>query len=341
MVSGVPFGLAMPSATPNQFPASRGQTGAIACSVGIMAHNEEANIGRLLEAIVCQRTTTVTVSEILVVASGCTDRTVEIVRDWARLDNRIRLLVQPRREGKSSAVNEFLRNAREKVVVLCSADLLPQRDTIEQVVAPFIDPEVGMISSRPVPANDPASFMGFAAHLLWGLHHQINLRGFKAGELIAFRKIFERIPYRTSVDEASVEPVIRGQGYRLMYVPTAIVYNKGPETVDDFLRQRRRIYAGHLALRDALGYNVSTMSGLTILGLLLRTMDWRPRQFVWTWAVAALEVYGRILGKRDYDSRHDHMVWELAKTTKEFKVLPIPQIAEGWQVQEIPDTTVR
>ena len=136
--------------------------------------------------------------------------------------------------------------------------------------------------------------MGFTAHLLWDLHHQINLRSFKAGEMIAFRKIFERIPYYTSVDEASIEPVTRGQGYEVRYVPTAVVYNKGPLTVGDFLRQRRRIYAGHLALRHALGYRVSTFSGWKILGIFLRNLDWRPRPFLWAWGVAALEAYGRV-----------------------------------------------
>ena len=115
--------------------------------------------------------------------------------------------------------------------------------------APFADPEVGLTATRPEPVNDPEQFMGFAAHLLWDLHHQMNLHGFKAGEMIAFRKVFERIPQHTAVDEASVEPLIRGQGYQVRYVPEAIVYNKGPETVDDFLRQRRRIFAGHLELQ--------------------------------------------------------------------------------------------
>ena len=40
---------------------------------------------------------------------------------------------------------------------------------------PFADPEVGMTSCRPVPVNDPNTFMGFTAHMLWGLHHEINV----------------------------------------------------------------------------------------------------------------------------------------------------------------------
>ncbi|HVS88097.1 MAG TPA: glycosyltransferase [Candidatus Acidoferrum sp.] len=293
----------------------------ITCSMGIMAHNEEANIGRLLEAVLSQRTKNVTVTEIVVVASGCTDNTEAIVLDWAKRDSRIRLLSQEKRMGKASAINDYLPQAREKILVLCSADLLPEVDAIEQLVAPFSDPEVGMTSSRPVPVNDPSQFMGFAAHMLWNLHHAINLTSFKAGEMIAIRKIFERIPYHTAVDEASMEPVIRGQGYRVQYVPTAVVYNKGPETVADFLRQRRRIYAGHLAVRDTLGYTVSTLSPRRILVTLLRNLDLRPRPFFWTCAVVGLEAYGRALGLRDYRKRRDHRVWEIATTTKQLKML--------------------
>ena len=239
----------------------------LACSIGIMAYNEEANISQLLDALVSQHLSQVVLSEIVVVASGCTDRTQAIVYQWATRDSRIRLLVQPRREGKASAINHFLMQARERIVVLCSADLLPAGTAIEQLVAPFVDPEIGMTGGRPVPVNDPKTFMGFAAHTLWDLHHRVNLASFKAGEMIAFRKIFQRIPYDTVVDEASLEPVIRGQGYAVRYVPAAVVHNKGPDTIKDFLTQRRRIYSGHLAVRHALGYTVSTMSSGRSCGL--------------------------------------------------------------------------
>jgi poly-beta-1,6-N-acetyl-D-glucosamine synthase len=291
----------------------------IICSLGIMAHNEEANIGRLLGRIQVSRLKLVEVGEIIVVASGCTDGTEAIVSAAVTADRRIRLISQPVREGKASAMNQFIREAQYGVLILCSADLLPDENAIELLVRPFSEPEIGMTACRPEPVNDPATFMGFAAHLLWGLHHQMNLVGFKAGEMIAFRRIFERIPPFTAVDEASVEPLIRGQGYGVQYVPEAIVYNKGPETVEDFLLQRRRIYAGHLEVQERLGYSVSTMSGLKIAGLLLKNLDWRPRQFFWTWRVVALEIYGRFLGRRDFLARRNHTIWEIATTTKELE----------------------
>jgi len=288
----------------------------IRCSLGITAYDEEANIGRLLEAVLSQRTRRVILTEVVVVASGCTDATVAIARGWEARDPRVCVLVQPTREGKASAVNLFLARAREHVLVLCSADLIPGPDVVEQVVTPFADPAIGMTTCRPVPVNDPRTFTGFAAHMLWTLHHRMNLIAFKAGELIAFRKVFHQIPYRTSVDEACIEPVIRGQGYGVRYVGGAVTWNKGPDTVGEFLSQRRRIHAGHLALRDDVGYRVSTLSGLKVLGLVLSGLDWRPRAFVWTWAVAALEAYGRLLGKRDYRKGRAHPAWVVAKSTK-------------------------
>ena len=54
--------------------------------------------------------------------------------------------------------------------------------------------------------------------------------------------------------------------------------------------------------------------------MLLRQSGWRPKQFLWTWGVVGLEVYGRFLGRRDFKQNRDHTVWEIATTTKELKV---------------------
>jgi len=45
------------------------------CSVGITAYNDAANICRLLQALLEQQLHEVAISEIIVVASACTDST--------------------------------------------------------------------------------------------------------------------------------------------------------------------------------------------------------------------------------------------------------------------------
>jgi cellulose synthase/poly-beta-1,6-N-acetylglucosamine synthase-like glycosyltransferase len=283
-----------------------------------MAYNEEANIGQCLQALLDQKTRHCEITEIIVVASGCTDNTEPIVREFCARHRKVKLLVQPCREGKASAVNLYLRHAENDILVLSSADLAPEPTTIEHLLEPFADPEVGMTGGHPIPVNDPRTLMGFAVHLLWELHHQVSLERPKLGELTAFRRVFQRIPYDSAVDEASVEPLIVGQGYQLRYVPHAIVRNRGPKTASDFLRQRRRIYAGHLKMCREQGYAVSTMSGTRILPALLRSWRWDWRHVLWTPAVIALELYGRFLGWTDYRFRkRDHAIWDIAVTTKE------------------------
>ena len=289
----------------------------LVCSIGIMAYNEEANIGRLLHALLGQQTSHCTIKEIIVIASGCVDDTESIVRAHAAQNPQIRLIVQPRREGKASAVNLFLRDTASEIVVLESADTLPGPTTIESLVAPFADPNIGMTGGRPIPSNNHKKFMGFVVHLLWALHHQVALQQPKLGELIAFRRVFHRIPYDSAVDEASIEPLVRGQGYRLRYVPEAVVYNRGAETIRDFLKQRRRIHAGHIKMRREQGYTVSTMSGSRILMALLRNWQWDWRYVLWTPFVMGLEIHGRILGWIDVRWRkRDHAIWDIAATTK-------------------------
>ena len=97
------------------------------CSVGVTAYNEEANIGRLLEALLTQHLRDVEISEIIVVASACTDNTVPIVESYAAEYPLVKLFTQPRREGKTSAINVFLANASEDICVLESGDTLPAR----------------------------------------------------------------------------------------------------------------------------------------------------------------------------------------------------------------------
>lgn len=311
------------------------------CTVGVMAHNEAATIGRLLHELLAQRLQTVAIRRIVVVASGCTDGTAETVQRIAGADPRLRLLVEAERRGKASAINRFLPHVVGEVVVLESADTIPDRDTIENLVSPFANPSVGMTGGRPIPTNDPNRFWGHAAHLLWGLHHDIALLHPKLGELVAFRNVVTSIPEDTAVDEASIEAAIAAQGLTVRYVPEAVVHNAGPQTLGDFLCQRRRIHAGHLHLRDTSRYEVSTMRVSTILRALARRLEPAPRKLAWTAAVVALEAWGRTLGMFDYRVRkRNPFVWDIAQTTKGFRFGQRGGSAEGADIEPWSSSSV-
>ena len=102
----------------------------LGCSVGIMAYNEEANIGDAIESILRAAARLGQITELIVVASGCEDRTAEIVAQLASRDPRVRLMSQERREGKASAINLFIGEARSPVLIMVSGDVLVKQGTI-------------------------------------------------------------------------------------------------------------------------------------------------------------------------------------------------------------------
>jgi biofilm PGA synthesis N-glycosyltransferase PgaC len=208
-----------------------------ATAIGIMAYNEERNIGSLLESILSQAQGD-NISRVVVVASGCTDRTCEIVSEFTQRDSRVTLIEEPNRAGKTAAVNRFLLTASEEILTVSSADLIFQPQTILELLRPFADPEIGMVGAHAVPRNANDNFFGYASNLMWTLHHEISLRDPKMGELIAFRNVFRRLNPAAISDELSVYQLMRSAGYKVAYAPAAIVYNKGPGTLSDFISPR-------------------------------------------------------------------------------------------------------
>lgn len=288
-------------------------------AVGIPAFNEAATVARAVRALLGQRGPHLNALELVVVASGCTDETVGEARRAIEADARGRVLVQDRREGKASAIAAFLDALPgADVYVVAGADGVLEEGALEALVARFDDPSIGMAGGRPMPVNDPGTRLGRVVRLLWEMHHRVAVRSPKLGELVAFRRAFDAMPTDTAVDEAAIEALILARGLRLAYVPEARVRMKGPTTVREFLRQRRRIHAGHLRLRRASGHAPSTMG----LGAILRAaLDATPRTargILDLAAAATLEAAARALGAWDASvGGRDHTVWERIPSTKD------------------------
>ncbi|OPY61460.1 MAG: N-glycosyltransferase [Syntrophorhabdus sp. PtaU1.Bin002] len=242
------------------------------------------------------------------------------MQEFIGKDSRIELIVQRQREGKASAINLFLERASGEILILESGDTLPDKDTFERLVMPFKNSGIGMTGAHPTPVNGRDTFIGYSVNLMWSLHHKIALMTPKLGELVAFRNIVKQIPRDTAVDEASIEAIVRKAGYDLCYVQDAIVHNKGPENVKDFIKQRRRIAAGHKHLMCAEKYEVSTFDPKKILKILIQGHSWSLKDTMWTVGAICLEIVGRMLGYYDfYIKKKNPFIWDIASSTKNLK----------------------
>lgn len=288
------------------------------CSIGVLAYNEAKNIAKLLDSLLNQKLSRVEIKEIIVVSSASTDGTDEIVREYEKKDSRISLIAESERNGKSAAINHFIAHSHSDLLIIESADTIPGPETVEKMIVPFKNKKIGMTGGRPMPVNRDDQMIGFAVQLLWKLHHKMAIRQAKLGEMVAFRKVFDEIPVFSAVDEASIEAIIREQGYQLLYVSDAPIYNKGPENISDFIKQRRRIEAGHLWLKDHQNYQVSSQNPLMMIYLLVSAMFEDPKNIHKIIFTAKLEVFCRILGWYDYKiKKKNPFKWSVISSSKD------------------------
>jgi glycosyltransferase involved in cell wall biosynthesis len=93
-------------------------------SILIPAYQEERTIGEVLRQVASIDTESVGFEkEILVCDDGSTDRTVEVVRERAAEDGRVRLVQHQMNRGKGAAIRTALAEARGEFVLIQDADL--------------------------------------------------------------------------------------------------------------------------------------------------------------------------------------------------------------------------
>lgn len=286
-------------------------------SVGVCAYNEEKNIRRSMESITSQTLQGFALVEVIVVSSGSTDGTDDVVRRYEDENSIVRLVPQAKREGKNSAVNLFMSQARGDILVLVNADNVLTEGALQRLLEQFDDPKVGMAGGHPVPVNPKDTVPGFAVHMLWGMHHHLSLHYPKIGELIAFRNIHIQLPTDLQSDEDIIRMEVEKRGYRSVYAPEAIVRNKGPATVRDFIKQRTRVNIGEGYMKRKFSFDIPTQDPRLVFSSFIDLV--RDERFSPLLMAAAMimeaycRAYARLYVALD---KGDKMVWSPVDSTK-------------------------
>lgn len=282
-------------------------------AVGIFAHNEEATIQFVVEGFLGQRVSSASLTDVVVVCCGCTDDTVDLVKEIATKDSRVRLLVRPRREGKIAAINEFLGVVDADVLVFSSGDVVPGVDAVDRLVSRLVeDGRCMMTGPRVLMAERwvPRRLVDHLHDTLWALHHTVSLQRPKLGEVVAVRRasLPPQLPPGVHCDEALMESIVIDQGGSVGYVADALVYNSAPTCMRALYQQRRRIAAQHFTLRRLRGYQPSTMRLRLVLAA-LRTLPLRglPPALV----LAVLETAARTQGYLDARRGRSYPLWRI------------------------------
>jgi cellulose synthase/poly-beta-1,6-N-acetylglucosamine synthase-like glycosyltransferase len=222
-------------------------------TIGIPAYNEEKNIAKTLTNILAQLSSR---DEIIVVASGCTDKTEDIVRELIKKDKRIKLITEKIRRGKPSAINLILKNAKGRVIIFTDADVKISKNAIKELIRHFRDKKIGAVGGRLIPILQ-GSYLDFWSKMSYRIMHEKRLKESEDGSLInisgnlmAIRKgIVKKIPLNSLVDDSTLAIMVKQKGYDIAYEPKAKVKVKTPKSLVDLIKQRARIRAGYYQLR--------------------------------------------------------------------------------------------
>lgn len=290
----------------------------IPVTVGICAYNEAANIEATIRSLYSQRQMCFTIDKAVVVSSGSTDRTDDIVKGLQNEFRTLELIRQEKRMGKNSAINLVLDEDQAGVVVLLNADnTLASEDSLDNLVRPLEDPQVGMVGGHPVPTNGTDSMSGFMSNLIWSMHHHISEISPKIGELMAFRNVGGRLPTDMQSDEDILRMNLEKAGYRSVYVPEATVSNRGPETIHDFMKQRVRVNIGEMYMKRTFSYKIPTHDYKKLYAAMLgsiRDMGWHPFKMIFAVLMElSARAYASAYVKAD---KGDMNVWAQVQSTK-------------------------
>jgi cellulose synthase/poly-beta-1,6-N-acetylglucosamine synthase-like glycosyltransferase len=279
----------------------------------ILPTYKEKKLERLIESLIKQKIPKdFRLKKIIVIGIGL-DKELKKTR-------KVYLIKEKFRKGKAHSISQALKHTNSDIIILQSADTLPAKNMVKNILLPFLDSKTGMVTGRPIPLDDPKTFIGFLNHLVWKLHHFVSLEKPKATEINAFRNVVKKIPKILATDEVYIESQISKKGFRIVYSPKAIVYNRGAKTIKDFIKHRRRIFIGHLHLKNKYRYSVSTINIIKVIKSLYRYIkEDKPsyKEQFWLFFAIFIEACARFLASLDYFVfKKIPYKWEIIKTAK-------------------------
>ena len=198
-------------------------------SVIIPTYNEEAAIRHTVEAVAAYLAQSRIPHEIIVADDGSTDRTIEVVRELARILPGIQVLRCPH-AGKGAAVRRGVLEAQGVQVLFLDADHSTRIEEWEKLVPWLQDGYDVVIGSRKmagaqVHVHQPPLREAMGKVFTWLTNRLLGVRvwdvtcGFKGYRLSAARAIFQRLRIAGWGFDAEALFVARRLGLRIKEVP--------------------------------------------------------------------------------------------------------------------------
>lgn len=184
--------------------------------------------------------------EILVASDGSTDKTDEIVKEFA--SKGVRLFRQEGRVGKTITQNNAVERATGEIVLFSDATTDYKTDVLREILPNFADEKIGCVAGKLVYVDNSASNIGKGAQKYWNYETFLKESESRACSLIgasgclyAVRKSAYKPMYAEACSDFLICTILYEQGLRSVYEPKAVCTEDTNRQTDKEMQMRVRV----------------------------------------------------------------------------------------------------
>lgn len=187
--------------------------------------------------------------EVIIVTDGSTDTTPDIVRRYSE----VKLLHQPERQGKITAVHRTMQQVNTPIVIFTDANTYLNPEAVQNIISHYKNPQIGGVAGeKRVHMAEKDSASGSGEGFYWKYESALKTWDAElysvvgaAGELFSVRtELYENIPKDTIIEDFYLTLRIAQKGYRIAYEPNAFALEGPSASVKEELKRKVRIAAG-------------------------------------------------------------------------------------------------
>lgn len=217
-------------------------------SIGIPAFNEERNIKTIISSLLAQQENGFVLKEIVIASDGSSDETVTRARSIS--DQRIRIVEDAQRLGKSARINQLLSEMKSDIVFLVDADIkVDDNQLLAKVINDSDLSRTGLVAVRAEPMPGRTFFEKCINHSV-ALQNDVRKKWNHGDNYLSFRGCFlamtQSLAKELRLDETVVNNdaymyyYAKEKGYLPRYIDSLFVYYRSPATFSDHIKQSSR-----------------------------------------------------------------------------------------------------
>ncbi len=165
--------------------------------------------------------------EILVASDGSTDKTDELVKEYA--SQGVKLFRQEGRMGKTFTQNKAVEQATGEIILFSDATTAYEKDVLRVMLPNFADESVGCVAGKLIYVDDSKSGVGKGAKSYWNYETFLKIGESRACSLIgasgclyAVRRSAYQEMYPEACSDFLICTIVYKQNLRSVYEPNAI-----------------------------------------------------------------------------------------------------------------------